>query len=183
MTKAKAKLDTKVSSESQDEIRQMNPDIREVSIGRRYLYTMQIYPLSFNQQIEISNVIAQGLAVFFEQEDKEDMATVAFFVGLIKDNMGKLIEFTTDPEEVKEIVKEDKAKDIMECITNKQLVHISELIYQDNFEEVQKKVTSLFEKIKGEFLSERLSVESSDIIPSTTSPTSSEEPIEKEELQ
>ena len=146
-----------------------------------------IYPLSFHQQIEISNVIAEGLALFFGQEDKsDDMATVTFFVQLVKDNMGKLIEFTTDPDEVKEILKlakDEGAKGIMECVTNKQLVHISTLIYEDNFEEVQKKVASLFEKIKGQYLLERLSPESSDTIPSTTSPTSSEEPLEKEELQ
>jgi hypothetical protein len=178
---------TKSKTKEQEEVRQMNPDIREVSIGRRYLYTLHIYPLSFYQQIEISNVIAEGLAMFFGQEDKsDDMATVTFFVQLVKDNMGKLIEFTTDPEEVKDILKlakEEGAKEIMECVTNKQLVHISTLIYEDNFEEVQKKVANLFEKIKGQYLLERLSPESSDTIPSTTLPTSSEEPLEKEELQ
>jgi hypothetical protein len=167
------------------ELGKLNPDIREIEVGRKRLYNLTVYPLAFGQQFEISEVISKAITGFYQEGggDQPDIAVVTFLVSIIQDNAGKVLEFVTDPDEVKEILKETGEKNLLNVISNKQVVTIAETIYEDNFETVSKKVVDLFRKMKIEHLSERSLPDSLDDSLSTDSPTSSEEDTETEVLQ
>jgi hypothetical protein len=167
----------------EQELKALNPDIRMVQIGVRELYNLTIYPLSFGQQIKLSETIGEAVASFYQNKDGSDAELVAFIVKLLGENAKEILGYITDPDEVKEIMKGAKEKEITNCLTNKQLFEIGEHIYEDNFKDPSEKVRTMFETIRKEYLSDVLSPESSEDIPSTDLSTSSEEAIEKEASQ
>ena len=164
----------------EQELKALNPDIRTVQIGVRELYNLTIYPLSFGQQIKMSETIGDAVAGFYQNKGTTDAELVAFIVKLLGENAKEILGYITDPDEVKEIMEGAKAKEITDCLTNKQLFAIGEHIYEDNFKDPSEKVRTMFETIKKEYLSDMLSPESSEDIPSMDLNTSSDEASEKE---
>jgi len=167
----------------EQELKALNPDIRVVQIGVRELYNLTIYPLSFGQQIKMSETIGDAIASFYKNPTTTDAEFVAFLVKLIGDNAKEVLSYITDPEEVGEILKGKESKSLIDSITNKQLFTIAEHLYEDNFKDPSEKVRTMFETIKKEYLSSKLSPESSDTIPDMDLSTSLNEVSEKEESQ
>jgi len=170
----------------EEDIRKLNPDIRQFTVGVRHLYDITIYPLSFSQQMELSDIVSQEIVKFYKTAGTiSDLSVITFIVDAVKGNIGTILDFITDPDEIKGIVKDTKAKQLLDVVSNKQLIDLTEMVYQDNFEDLRKKVIDLFEKmpkVPADALSERSLPSSSEAIPSSDS-TTSDEATETEVLQ
>lgn len=118
----------------------MNPKIREVEIGTRDLRRIRIYPLSMKDQLELSDLISEGITGYFQTQNEGDSlaAFVAFCVRLIKDNMARLLSILTDEE----------GSNLIGEIDNDQLTKIADIVFEVNFGGPLKNLTSLLEKYK-----------------------------------
>ena len=120
-----------------NEDRKLNPQIRIVEVGKKDLREVSIYPLSMKDQTDLSDIISEGLSAFFEMHgDKRDEISpvfVSFALGLIKKNIGKVVDAITG-----------EGEEILEEITNLQLSRIIEIVYLENYDTPVKNVTSLF---------------------------------------
>lgn len=128
------------------EKRKLNPQIASLEIGIRNLRTIKIYPLSFGDQLEMTDLITETIQKFIEargdklQEDNVEF--VQFIIDLLRKNLSKIIRLISDEEDT--LLKE---------ITNVQVVDMVNIIYEMNYEESIKNAQSLFEKIKPMFQS------------------------------
>ena len=131
------------------EDKKLNPQIRTVDVGKKDLREVSIYPLSMMDQMSLSDLISEGLSAFFEVHgdnmDQIDPKFIAFAIGLIKKNIGKVADAVTG-----------EGEEILGDITNLQLSEIVEIVYKENYDTPVKNVLSLFQgEEKEEFLSER----------------------------
>ena len=130
----------------EEEQKILNPQIHEVQIGVRELRNISIYPLSFADEIKLTDLISEALRAFLVRENQHnDMAFVAFMVDLIKKNLSKIISLVTDEE----------GEDVLQDITNVQMIEIVNIIYDVNFEIPSKNARSLTKKVKTLFPSVR----------------------------
>jgi len=173
----------------------LNPQIKTVEIGVRELREIPIYPLSFADQLEMTDLITKTVQEFFARrgemigpEPKEpqegpeseeadlqkpkNLEVVSFIVGLIRENIEKILKLVAD----------DLGEDPLRDITNAQFLEIVDIIYVVNYESISKNVKDLFEKIRKVLPSKRSLLESVKDTPSTDSKTSIESPGEKEDL-
>jgi len=145
----------------------LNPQIVDVEIGIRELRKIKIYPLSMKDQLDLTNLIVEALNVQVNEKGSTDLS-IAFLVGLIRDNLEKVLKMATDEE------------NIMSEISNVQAMEIAEKLFDVNFASVAKNFKSLSEKAMNMFQSERPSQPSvSDT--GTDSNTSTKEVTEKGE--
>lgn len=173
-----------VAEKSFQELKKLNPDIREVEIGVRSLYNLHIYPLSFGQQFELSDIVTEAVLKFYQTgKEMTDIAVISFIVDVIKENAERVVKYVTDDSEVGGICEDAKAKSVLNLITNKQAFTIAEIIYKDNYESISKKVKDLFKQIQEDHLSERSSPDSSEDTPSTGLEIYSDDLTQKEDLQ
>lgn len=128
------------------EKRKLNPQIANLEIGIRNLRTIKIYPLSFGDQLEMTDLITETIQKFIEARgDKlreDNVEFVQFIIDLLRKNLSKIIKLISDEEDT--LLKE---------ITNVQVVDMVNKIYEMNYEESVKNAQSLFEKIKPMFQS------------------------------
>ena len=130
MTKQPEKVDTTDAD--------LNPQITEVQIGIKKLRTIKIYPLSFGDELETTDLITEALQAFYVKDQQEDAVFVGFILNLIKKNLSKILGMATD---------EDGEKLLRE-ISNVQAVEIAKIIYETNFDSPLKNLKSLTEKVK-----------------------------------
>ena len=164
----------------------LNPQKQTVEIGIRKLRGVTIYPLSVADQLEMTDLITQTIREFFAKRDEmvkleesdepeeKKVALVSFIVGLIRDNVLRMLTLVTDAKEL--------GKDPLKDISNVQFFEIADIIYAVNYEAVSKNAQNLFEKIKKLFPSKRSLQESVKDIHSIDSKTSTESPGETEDL-
>jgi len=126
------------------EASRINPQITSFDIGTRTLRTIKIYPASFGDQLELTDLITKTVQHFFssreELEEKNDIEMVHFFVELFRENFAKIIDLVTYNEE-----------DILKQVTNSQIIELAEIVYEMNYGDSLKKVQSLFMKIQKAF--------------------------------
>jgi hypothetical protein len=118
----------------------LNPDIKEIKIGVRRLRKIKIYPLSAKDQFELSDLVAGGLKHFLSLG--QNMSNVDFVkesLGLIRDNLDRIIRLVTEPKDV--------GDDVLSDLTNNQIAEIAEIIYEVNYASLQKKVTGLLKHL------------------------------------
>jgi len=119
----------------------INPQTTNIEIGTRSLRTIKVYPVSFGDQLELTDLITSTIQEFYksreEIENKDDTAMVEFLIGLLRENLARIIKLITDEEET--VFKE---------MTNNQVVELAKLIYEMNYAESLKNAQSLFEKIQ-----------------------------------
>jgi len=134
-----------------DETR-LNPKIGKVTIGKKYLRDIDVFPLSLGDQFEVSDLFTEILSMFvvLMQSSEEDQAQTALGIGtsifrIARENLGKIISLTTE-EDPDIIVKE---------ITNDQVEIFLNLIYTMNFEDVSKNLKTLLSNLKTKLLSEK----------------------------
>jgi hypothetical protein len=145
----------------------INPKVKSVTIGIKTLRDIKIYPLSVRDQLNISDIIVNGIKDFYaDGMIKSEAAVASWLIDLIQNNVSKIIEFVTDKEEIGD-------SDIFAELTNEQLVELVDIIYEANFGAVSKKVKDLLNKIKEQFLSRRSSAKLSEDTHSTDLKTSS----------
>ena len=121
----------------------INPQVRSVTIGKRTLRKISIYPLSLGDQLDLTDLINQAVNSFLQlspdMSDEAMIQFVAFVLKLIKENIDRLLEMITS-----------EGVTILKEITNEQLMDIVEVVYKDNFEGPIKKARSLFPAVKGQ---------------------------------
>lgn len=119
--------------------RNMNPQIKELTIGIRELRTITVYPLSVADQLKMSQIVLDALNVFFSSKDKKinDTEFMAFLQEFLFTNLGKIIKLATDESE-----------EVLEEMTNLQASELAKIIYEVNYDLPIKNVKSLFEKSK-----------------------------------
>jgi len=143
----------------------LNPQIRIVKIGTKTLRTVKIYPLSFADQLKMTDLITEAVQKLFSErknvEKAPNVEVVGYFVDIVKRNIEQLLVLVTDKEEK-----------VIENITNMQLVEIANIIYEMNYEVIAKNVKNLFGKITAASSSKRLSPRSAKSTHRTASKTS-----------
>lgn len=144
----------------------INPQIKKVNIGIRDLREIEILPLSVGDQTELSGIVTQAVQSFIESGDTGDEAFIAGTLDLLKSNLDTVLDLITEGEDSAVIVKE---------MTNKQAIEIAEIVYEENYEDLIKKVKSLIQKmgLTGLPLMKSFVTSSEDIL-NTESKTSSE---------
>jgi len=159
--------------EKKEEQKKLNPQITETEIGVRSLRKITIYPLSMADQLKMTDLITEGMNAFFiRKEEQSDMAFVQYLVGMVKDNIGRILTMATD---------EKNGKKLLEELTNAQAARIAEIIYDVNYDVIAKNFKSLFDKVKILFPSERPLPLSASDTQDTGLTTSTEEAGETEE--
>jgi len=134
--------------------KRINPQIKSVEIGILKLRKIKVYPLSMSDQLSLTDIINEAMKSFFESSkggEDENLVFVSFIVKTIQDNIKVILKF---------IVPDEKPEAIMKEITNQQLSEIIRIVYQDNYEEPVKNVTSLFPTEKIQSVLERQSQQS-----------------------
>ena len=129
--------------------KKLNPQIASLEIGIRNLRTIKIYPLSFGDQLEMTDLITGTIQKFLEERGEKlqegNVEFVQFIIDLLRNNLGRIIKLISD--ETEKMLKE---------ITNVQVVEMVDLIYKMNYEESSKNALSLFKKVKDSFRSKGL---------------------------
>lgn len=131
--------------------KQLNPRILYLDIGIKEVRKIKLYPLSVHDQMELSDLVTEAILTFFPKDvdgNKSDAEILSFAFDIIKENLGRIIEIITDPEE----------KVSLRDIDNAQLSVIATAIIEANYtdEGLVKNAKSLFEKIHSLFPSKRL---------------------------
>uniref|UniRef100_A0A6M3J8C5 Tail assembly chaperone n=1 Tax=viral metagenome TaxID=1070528 RepID=A0A6M3J8C5_9ZZZZ len=134
---------------TENELKKLNPQIREIEIGISNLRKIKIFPLSVGDELKLSEIIGEALKSFSSREDQSELAFASFVIDLISENFKKILGLILGPDENNEKVMSD--------FTNTQVLELIHLIYEVNFESSLKNAKSLFGKIKPLFLSERRS--------------------------
>jgi hypothetical protein len=130
----------------------LNPRVVTKQIGIRKLYTVNVYPLSFGDELTLLDMFSTALMGFLSlsKEDQTDMALAQAATDFIKNNISKVIKLVIDEDEWSTV---SESKDLMKCFDNVQLLDLVQTIYDMNFgDEVQKKAkemaTNLVELMK-----------------------------------
>jgi hypothetical protein len=156
-----------------DEDKSMNPDITDITYGKKELKTLALYPLSVGDQFKVTNMITEIVKQLVENKGAVgDFAFMQSVMIALEKNLGKILSLVADIEEA-------EANDIVNSLTNTQLVSIIEVIWAVNYEPALKKGQDLFDRGKQLFASRRSSPSSSSATPSTDLKTFTENPTEK----
>lgn len=123
----------------------LNPRIKQIELGIEELNTYVLYPLSMADEFRISDIISKAAAKFNFEEDSNDVETVQLVIGVIKDNIGIILEMIT---------KKDNRPKLSE-LDNVQFTELVDLIFQVNFENSIKNFQSLVARVKTMFLPTR----------------------------
>ena len=129
-------------------MQELNPLHKSTTIGLREVKEIIIYPLSVGEQLKLTDIITDFLRKYFGAEDgtvakaesMEDIALINELVEVIRENIGKVIVLTTDAED---------ADEILDNMTNDQLMDFVDIVYDMNFESARKKLQNLIQKVKG----------------------------------
>ena len=147
----------------------MNPQVKKATIGKKFLKEINIYPLSAGDQIKLSHILSDAMKGAFGKAQASEFEFLNFLMGVVQDNLGKILSFVTD-----------EGESLAEDITNEQAIEIGTIIYEANFVTLKKKLQMVLQKMKGLNLEKLLPV-SSDITPNTDLRTSTESPLKMED--
>ena len=123
-----------------DENKTLNPQITTVTIGRRDLREIKIYPLAVGDQLAMTSIITEAINMFVEAMG--DAEVIGGAVALILQNIPIIMSYI--------IENPDDANDLLKDVTNEQAIKISEIVYEQNYSSLIKKVKGLLEKAKKE---------------------------------
>jgi len=131
----------------------INPAVKTTTIGVRVLRDVQVFPLSISEQVKLGETVTELITGFVEglikNNEGKDLKTLAqlenvelveFILKLIKDNVNKIVEITTD----------EKPDDFLSDCTNEQFTDFALLIFEMNYSgETRKKFVGLVQKVAG----------------------------------
>jgi hypothetical protein len=127
----------------------LNPQIFTVTIGKRNMRKITLYPLSLGDEIKVSNIFSEVISIFLvateirEEKEINSIALLTSMFRIIKDNLGTILSLISD-EDGEKLVNE---------ITNVQAEELIQKIVETNFISVSKNLKSLLEKSKSLFQS------------------------------
>lgn len=131
----------------------LNPDIAKADVGIRELKTLTIYPLSAAFQMNLAGDISDLLVSFFSvkvkdlTDDEVSQKIAGLFVQIVRENIDQVLAHVIDTQELT-ANGYPSVENLLEDMTNNQLVAIGEIVYKNNYE-------ILVSKLKG-FLMERV---------------------------
>jgi len=156
---------------------QLNPDIKEIIYGKRDLKKITIYPLSIGDQFKVTDLITDLVRKLVEAQKQgveNEYALITAAIKVLEENITKILTLITDSSE-------EECIELVNNLTNSQLMDIVDIVWTVNFEPAIKKGKSLFEKGKSLFNLKNSSPDSSDSTLSTGSMTSTEKVTKTEE--
>jgi hypothetical protein len=118
--------------------RTLNPDIKEINIGIKEVHPIKIYPLSIQDQFDITNRLVDVISQFGDQtnfESNED--ALKFLQEIITDNLSVILEYVTTEDD----------RPTFRDLTNNQCYEIAEVIFQVNYEAFVKNSQNLIERV------------------------------------
>lgn len=136
-----------------DELEQLNPRAKILTIGTRKLKNVSIYPLSFADEGKFVDEIIQAFIRFMAipEEERSNAVLITMANDLINTNIPKILSFIIDQEEIERAF--GAGANILSYVDNDQLLDIVRVVYDQNFgEQIQKKVTATMETWKNLFL-------------------------------
>jgi hypothetical protein len=136
-----------------DELEQLNPRAKILTIGTRKLKNISIYPLSFADEGKFVDEIIQAFIRFMAipEEERSNAVLITMANDLINTNIPKILSFIIDQEEIESAF--GAGANILSYVDNDQLLDIVKVVYDQNFgESIQKKVTATVETWKNLFL-------------------------------
>lgn len=128
-------------------LQDVNPQVKETTIGIRSLRKITIYPLSVADQLEMTDMITEAVGMFFTMdaegklEEGPPIEFVVFVFELIKSNIGEIMT---------KITGEEDSDAILSDTTNDQLSDIIAIVYKENFEGPFGKLVDLFQIVENE---------------------------------
>ena len=78
----------------------LNPRKREVQVGIRELHTVSIWPLSFGDEMEVTDSFIEIINKFLAAKDldKTEILFVTVLIDVVKKNIHRFLKFVTDYE-------------------------------------------------------------------------------------
>lgn len=117
----------------------INPEIVDIDIGVRYLRKVTFYPLSAGHQLRLTSMIEDIFKEMVNIKPEDDDSTVVFFsklLDIVKENIDKIVGFICDED----------SEELLDDMTNSQLVGVVEYVYKTNYEGPLKNLLSLFQR-------------------------------------
>lgn len=139
-----------------DETARLNPSVKEISYGKKTLFTLTVYPLSVGDQFKVTDMITEVVQklVSIRNVDKiSDLAFMTAIIGAIQKNIHKVLCLVSE-------ITEDESTKVIDLLTNEQLMDLAEIIWESSYEPALKKGMNLSERVKKVFPSERSSQDS-----------------------
>jgi len=155
----------------------LNPDIRDITYGKKELKTLTLYPLSVGDQFKVTDIVTKVVQdlVRGQQEGKTgDFAFMTVVIEALEKNLGQVLTIVAD-------ISEKEAKAVISQLTNTQFANVVESIWVVDYEPMLKKGKSLLERGKSLFGSRKSLQDSSDTTLNTGSKTSTGLVTTKEE--
>lgn len=170
---------------------ELQPKIEKQIIGVRKLREITIFPMSVQDQLEMTDVITEAIqgivSTGVDFQSINDIAVVGVLVKVVRDNATKMLSLITDQAELRGGVSKDattkkkkKKFTVLSELTNEQLTEIADKIWTMNYEGPLKNWKGLIDRVK-ELTSMRQSPPSVSVM-DTVSQTSSGD-FETEALQ
>lgn len=118
----------------------LNPQIREISVGTKELRKITIYPLSMADQFKLTDAIVDAARQFsvIDPAELNDSVIVATVIGMVEENLQDLLGLLLDEEESVQFTE----------LTNDQFTELVEIVYEVNYETSIKKFQDLIAKVK-----------------------------------
>jgi len=130
----------------------LNPQKQIVTIGKKELETITLWPLSIPDQQSMGEEIQVVLKRFFEFKDNEEetdnkieLELARLITDVVKKNLGILLALATC-EEDEDVRSGAKQNPLLNKITNLQAIDIGEIVYKQNYGDALGKIKSLIPK-------------------------------------
>ena len=114
--------------------------------GKKNQYNLTLWPLSVGDQLKVSGLVTGfigTLATILTSEERPNEAVVVdTAISLVANNITKIVALTADlPEDDERIVN------LMDNMTNMQMAHLVEYIWETNYGSVRKNYAGLMEEL------------------------------------
>lgn len=149
-----------------DDMQHLIPQPKKIVIGTKQVKEYELYPLSIKDQRQITDLIIEIIKMLITIEKGDNNIIL----------MGRLADAITTkvPEILSVALGIEKAE--AEEATNDQVFYIVNIILDDNYKDIQKKIAGVAEKVMSAFFSAKSSQESVN-----TTDTVSEKPADSPE--
>lgn len=107
----------------------LNPDVRELTIGVRELRKVTMYPLSVRDQLNTTSIVVGAVSTFFRAYDNVDAVPETDFAMFIS----QLVSGNMDPVIRMVLADESPDKDVLAEMTNRQLEEFVKAVYEVNY--------------------------------------------------
>lgn len=129
----------------------LNPDIRNIEYGKREIKSLQIFPLSIRDQFKLSSMVTSVVTGLVESQEEQQFSDAAFMRQVMESIEANITEIVC----VMADIKKEEADEIIDAMTNTQLLELVEIIWVVNYEPAIKKGRDLFERGRNLFPSKR----------------------------